>query len=156
MLRKLLLIAAVAGVWANLPLNAIDPAKANDTTSDGAKVKSLWDAHKDFYNSKDFESGFNDLITGGEYVNNNDRLHQIYYIAWILGAYFGMEYENQLLSENKKSRLFCVPEKVALTKEQILKLVDGFISNNKEHYTPMHSMDQIVGDAFIDAFPCAP
>jgi len=155
MFRKLLLTAIVAGIWASASLpTSIHPAKADEAMSDSERIKALWDADRGFYNSKDFEANFNDLIVAGEYVHNNDPTHKLYYEGWILGAYFGMEYANYLLVQHNQKPLFCVPQKLVLTKDQVISIVDNFISHNKEHYPPAYSMDQFTGDAFVELFPC--
>jgi hypothetical protein len=155
MFRKLLLVAIVASIWASAsPQTSIHPAKADEALSDSERIKALWDADKEFYNSKEFEANFNDLIVAGEYIHNKDSLHQLYYGGWILGAYFGLEYANELLAANKQHKLFCVPQKLVLTKDQIVSIVDNFISQTNEQYPPAYSMDQFTGDAFVELFPC--
>ena len=154
MLSKLFLVAIVASICADAAMTSTHPARADVAMSDGERLKALWDADKEFYNSKEFESNFNDLINAGEYVHNQDAVHKLYYRGWILGVYFGMEYENGLLLANKQRKLFCVPEKLVLTEDQIISIVDTFISHNKNRYPPSYSMDQFTGDAFVELFPC--
>jgi Rap1a immunity proteins len=71
---------------------------------------------------------------------------------FLMGTGNGLSWANAQLYTAHKPRLFCVPDKLALTSDQELDILKRYV---REHPTFADmSVGAVLAEAMIDAFPC--
>ncbi len=69
---------------------------------------------------------------------------------WISGVEDGFAWAN-VVTNNK---LYCPPQKLALNKKNLLRILDDYIKNNKSSLDPEFPITSILYLALADVFPC--
>jgi hypothetical protein len=71
---------------------------------------------------------------------------------YLIGTIDGLSWANVRLSFEQKPKLFCVPNKMALTSEQAIDILRRYVDGLPKDAG--HSFGMVMMDALIDAFPC--
>ena len=76
--------------------------------------------------------------------------------AYIIGAQDALGWTNAALQERGDAPLFCVPERLALTRDQVVDIVDRFAAAKAEVLEEeVMYLSLFVMFAMQDAFPCS-
>jgi hypothetical protein len=88
-------------------------------------------------------------------IKDYDRLKDtVWFKIYINGVGVGFERVNDYLDQIKRSPLYCQPEKLTLTSEDYLNIIQDSIRKNKDTIKFHYPVEMILLRGLMEKFPC--
>jgi hypothetical protein len=102
-----------------------------------------------------WQSGFARNLTLDVYLKERQAEPQRGYdLIWLDGLYNGLLMASIEMSLDRKGELFCPPEHMTMTTEQIADILDRYIAKNLGKMPPDPSISIVLLAAMKETFPC--
>jgi hypothetical protein len=87
------------------------------------------------------------------YLKDKDYV-KVFDEVWLDGVFNGLEEANIFLRITKQEPLFCEPQNMVMTEDQVKSILDTFISKNKDTLAMSETLDTLLLIALKKTFPC--
>jgi hypothetical protein len=91
-------------------------------------------------------------VTIERYMKEQNGNHMDFMVLWLDGVYDGLMAASALTAAENKGDLFCQPEKLVMTKDQIKSILDDFLAKHK--MPPDMPINTVLLGALREVFPC--